>query len=496
MTYALGIDVGTEGTKVLAIDRDGNIAYRAYSSYTFDVPQAGWTEQDPAVWWDALVTCLRDLWLQGLQASDVKGIGIAGQMHSSVLLDADGQVVRKSILWNDTRTKRICDEVLHSIGASTYQSETCNSLLPGFTLGKILWVRENEPETYERIGSVLMPKDYINYRLTGRLSADVSDASGTGVFDVRCRQWHDDLIGRLGLVRSWFPPVHESGDVIGAVSEAVASATGLQSGTPVVAGAADNAAAALGMGIVTTNRGLVSVGTSGVALACFTTPPDEAAAARQNPTLHVFCHAVPNLWYGMGVTLSAGASLRWFRDGLGAGSNYDELMAEAALVEAGSQGMTFFPFLTGERTPYNSDKLRGGFLGLSLQHKRGHFARSVIEGVAYSLRDCVELISGVAPDVKEMLLTGGVTNSPLWSQVLSDVLGTPLVLETYSEGAGYGAGLLAGAASGFWSDVTDVVRQGADRRRYLPSANRDRYNDGYHEYKRQADALLALATLA
>ncbi|UOF91090.1 xylulokinase [Fodinisporobacter ferrooxydans] len=490
MAYVLGVDVGTEGTKVIVIDQKGDIVQKAYRSYAFETPQSGWTEQDPDIWWQAFVACLQELWRQGIQPSEVAGIGVAGQMHSSVLLNRQGQVIRKAILWNDVRTKNICEQTLQSIGASRYQGETCNSLLPGFTLGKLLWIKEQEPEIFQQIDKVLMPKDFINFKLTNLYSADVSDASGTGVFDVRNRTWNKGLIGELDLPMHWFPDVYESGEIAGEVAPEAAEITGLPAGTAVIAGTADNAGAAVGMGIVTKERGLVSIGTSGVVLACLDTPPTYEEAIRQNPTLHVFCHGVPNMWYGMGVTLSAGASLRWFRDSLGHGDSYDALMMQAGTVDAGSNGLLYLPFLNGERTPYNSDKIRAGFLGMNLQHQGAHFARSVIEGVSYSLRDCLELIRLLPNQVQEFVVTGGVAKSELWLQVLCDVLATSLRTVGYAEGAAYGAGILAGVAQGFWGAVGEVFQEDFLKRSFAPSEQSRHYQEGFEQYKRLIQALL------
>ncbi len=524
MQYALGADIGTEGTKVLVIDERGRIVKRTYSSYTFDVPKSGWAEQNPEIWWNAFRSCLGDLWAQGISSTNIVAVGAAGQMHSSVLLDETGEAVMNSILWNDTRTKAVCDQTLRSVGQERYQTLTCNSLLPGFTLGKLLWVRTHAPEVYERIRHILMPKDFINHRLTGRWTADVSDASGTGIFDVRERRWQSSLMTELDLPQAWFPPVFESGAIIGSVTPAASDATGLRTGTAVIAGAADNAAAAVGMGIVDVGRGLISIGTSGVILSCLEEAPSPHKAATQNPTLHVFCHAIPEMWYAMGVTLAAGASLRWFRDSMGHGASYDSLMDAAAQSEPGSNGLIYLPFLAGERTPYNSDQLRAGFIGIDLQHKPAHFVRSVLEGVAYSLRDCLEVVQSLnqnVDNVDEFVVTGGVVNSPLWLQILSDVLDRPLAVRSYSEGAAYGAAALAGLSQGFWTHIDDLVKDQSGLAKDQPGLANDQsalarnqtdpsnersgveklvpspgvavYREGYKRYKAYAQSFLHLA---
>lgn len=487
--FVVGVDVGTEGTKVAAVDESGTVRYKAYRSYSFDVVQSGWTEQDPALWWNALCAGLHDLWAQGLSPHDVRAIGVAGQMHSSVILDAKGAVIRKSILWNDVRTKTECDTLLARIGQAHFQGETCNSLLPGFTLGKLLWLRDHEPTSYAKIAHVLMPKDYVNYRLTSVFSADVTDASGTGLFDVRRRTWHTALMQEIGIPATWFPNVHESRDVIGEVSSEAAASTGLMPGTVVVAGAADNAAAAVGTGITDVTRGLVSVGTSGVVLACLTKAPSYEEAAAQNPTLHVFCHAIPDTWYAMGVTLAAGASLRWFRDALCQGESYDRLMDEASHSSAGSDGLMYLPFLAGERTPHNSESIRGAFLGAHLGHGRGHFARSVIEGVSYSLRDCLELIRAIPSETQELVLTGGAVNSALWSQVIADVLDIPILLQGSSEGAAYGAAILAAMSQG-WNVSAQAAPATGHASSLLPEPH---VAEAYRHYYAQYQSAVPLA---
>jgi xylulokinase len=495
MPYLLGVDIGTEGTKVVVVDEKGHIVTKAYQSYSFDVPQSGWAEQDPIVWWEALKNCLNELWDKGVNSHDIIAMGVAGQMHSSVLLDHQGEVVIKSILWNDGRTKEICDQALLAVGKEKYQAQTCNSLLPGFTLGKLLWIKENLPIAYQRIEHVLMPKDYINYRLTQRYTSDVTDASGTGVFDVRERCWNDEIISKFGLPRTWFPEVFESGSVIGSISMRASEETGLQTTTLVIAGAADNAAAAVGMGIVSTKRGLVSIGTSGVILCCLDQPPSPEQSAAQNPTLHVFCHAISGMWYAMGVTLAAGASLKWFRDSLGDGQSYDSLMAEAAKIECGSDGLFYLPFLMGERTPYNSDRIRAAFLGVHMGHRHGHFVKSVIEGVAYSLKDCFDVVRSVTDCVEEFTVTGGVINSSEWLHVLADVLDASLTVPDYSEGAALGVAMLSGMTMGWQTNPHNEVAGSDAMHKIGQSDNRVVYEEKYLQYKALAASLLATSLM-
>lgn len=490
MSFVLGVDIGTEGTKLVVVDDKGRIIEKCQVTYVFDVPQSGWTEQDPVIWWNAFLHGLSMLWEKGISASDISCVGIAGQMHSAVILDKGGNAIRKSILWNDTRTKQICDEVLQKFGSEWYQAETCNSLLPGFTLGKLLWIKEHEPELFRKIDKVCMPKDYINYRLTGIYSTDVSDASGTGVFDVRHRQWHTDLMSMLGLPISWFPDVFESTKVVGHVTANAAMLTGLQAGMPIVAGAADNAASAIGLGIINAQKGLVSVGTSGVVLSCLEHPPTMEESMLQNPTLHIFCHALPDLWYGMGVTLSAGASLRWFKDTFSSVHSYEDLMSEAKNVQAGSDGLIYLPFLTGERTPLNSDAVRAGFMGIGLQHQKSHFIRAVIEGVTFSLRDCLDCIEQINISVNEFTVTGGIVKSDLWLQTLCDIFEKPLMAQQYSQGAAYGAGLLAGLTVGFWNDIEEVFQKSSHSRQFIPSIHTAKYREVRKLYQIYTNHLL------
>lgn len=492
MNLLIGADVGTEGTKVIAVDGSGHIRASAYHTYQFQVPRSGWTEQDPSVWWNAVVKGLQSLWEQGIQAKDIKGVGIGGQMHSSVCLDSKGECVYPSILWNDTRTKSICDEVLRTVGAETYQRETGNSLLPGFTLGKLLWMKENQPVVFSKISSVLMPKDYINFQLTGELSADVTDASGTGVFNVRERTWNTRLMDELGISSSWFPHAYESQDIVGRITPEAASRTGLLEGTPVVAGAGDNPAAAIGLGVVEDGHGMISVGTSGVVFCPLTQAPTADVAAKQNPTLHVFCHAQPGLWYGMGVTLAAGASLRWYRDAFADGNrSYDDLMHLAQQVPAGSDGLLYFPYLTGERTPLNSDVVRGGFLGVDMVHREAHFVRSVAEGVSYSLRDCLELIRPLSDGLADMTVTGGIVHSPIWLQILTDVIHQGIRVPDNATGAAYGAALLAGVGAGMWTNPAQIASNAtAFPVECTPSEDAQTYRRQYGVYETLAKRLV------
>lgn len=360
----LGIDVGSGGTKAILLDKEGKPVQSAEISYSFDVPQEGWTEHDPEQWWEACISAIKKLF-EIHDPSTVEAIGISGQMHSSVFLNEKGGVIRKAILWNDQRTEQECKDVLTQIGEEKFRSLTMNTLFPGFTLPKIIWLKNNEPEHYNRIATVFMPKDYINYKLTGKRATEVTDASGTGVFDVYHRQWNQIIMDKLGLNPEWFPPVFESTDIIGSLQSSVAKATGLKEGTPVVAGAADNAAAAVGNGVFDEGNGLISVGTSGVVLMPIKNKPEKEFLLKTNPSLHIFCHALPNTWYAMGVTLTAGESLKWFRQAFEVKEDFGQMLEQVENVEAGSNGLIFTPYLSGERTPHNDSNARGIFYGMN-----------------------------------------------------------------------------------------------------------------------------------
>jgi xylulokinase len=384
-------------------------------------------------------------------------------MHGLVLLDADGEVLRPAILWNDQRTGQQCTEITAWAGGlKRLLGVTGNAVLPGFTAPKIVWVRQNEPAVYDRVEHVLLPKDYIRYRLTGEFATEVSDASGTSLLDVGNRRWSATMAGLLAIPMGWLPDCYESHVVSGEISEAAAQATGLAAGTPVVGGGGDQAAQAVGSGIV--NPGIISVtsGTSGVVFAYADTYAPEPEGR-----LHVFCHAVPGAWHAMGVMLSAGGAFRWFRDALGAAEKeqaaasgkdpYDLLTAQAENVPPGAEGLLFLPYLTGERCPYPDPNARGAFVGLTLRHGKGHMVRSVLEGVSFGLRDSLELIKGLGVPIEQVRASGGGAASPLWRQIQADIFGTELVLVSVTEGAAFGAALLAGVGAGVYKDVREGV---------------------------------------
>jgi xylulokinase len=450
MAYVLGLDVSTTATKALVLDEAGAVVGSAATAYPFETPRPLWSEQDPALWWDGAARSIRAaLGASGVDPAAIAGVGLTGQMHGLVLLDAAGAVLRPAILWNDGRTARECDAIRERVGAERLLAVTGNDALTGFTAPKILWVRAHEPDVYARTRHVLLPKDYVRYRLTGAFAVDCADAAGTLLLDLQRRTWSEEVCAALDVPMGWLPRVYEGPEVTGAITEAAAAATGLRAGTPVVAGGGDQAAGAVGVGAV--REGVVSLvlGTSGVVFATTDEPCFEPEGR-----LHAFCHAVPGRWHLMGVMLSAAGSLRWYRDTLAPGVAYDALFEEAAAVAPGSDGLLFLPYLTGERTPHPDPLARGAFVGLTVRHTRGHLTRAVLEGVAFGLREGSDLMraSGLSR-VAEVRVSGGGARSALWRQILADVLGTPLATVTSAEGAAHGAALLAGVGTGLWPDV-------------------------------------------
>lgn len=460
----LGIDVSTTGAKALVIDTTGMVIASATEEYPLYTPRPQWSEQDPADWWRATQTAIqRVLAAPGVSADAISGIGLTGQMHGLVLLDRDGMVLRPAILWNDQRTGPQCAEITAWAGGlAKVIALTGNAVLPGFTAPKLIWVREHEPAIYDRIAHVLLPKDYIRYRLTGEFATEVSDASGTSLFDVGNRRWSATMAGLLGVPMGWLPPCTESDVVSARVSPTAAAATGLRPGIPVVGGGGDQAAQAVGSGIV--RPGVISVtsGTSGVVFA-----HQERYAAEPEGRLHVFCHAARGAWHAMGVMLSAGGAFRWFRDALGQAEKalgaglgrdpYDLLTDQAAETPAGAEGLLFLPYLTGERCPYPDPNARGAFVGLTLRHGKGHLVRAVLEGVAFGLRDSLELIRGLGVPITQVRASGGGARSALWRQIQADVFGTELVQVNVTEGAAFGAALLAGVGAGVYRDVREAT---------------------------------------
>ena len=436
------------------MDASGNVVASGTEEHQpFASPQPGWAEQDPRDWWRACGTAVKKaLQKSAIRAEGIPCIGFSGQMHGAVLLDAQGEVVRPALIWCDQRTEKQSRELSEIFGVDRLIQLTCNPPLTNFTLTKILWVRENEPQLWSRVRHIMLPKDYVRFRLTGDRAIDVADASGTLLLDVAKRAWSAEVLAGTGLEKTFLPALYESAEICGKLSAEGADATGLKIGTPVVAGAGDQAAGAVGMGIVRAGVVSATIGTSGVVFAATDRP-----AMDPQGRLHTFCHAAPNRWHLMGVTQAAGLSLRWLRDQLGVPSEgYEELTAEAAQVPAGAGGVLWAPYLMGERTPHLDPDVRGALVGLAASHHRGHMVRAVMEGVAFSLRETLTIFDELNVPVSSIRLGGGGARSPLWRQIQADVYGRPVETVVVDEGAAFGAAVLAGIGAGIWRDVDEA----------------------------------------
>ena len=455
MAYFLGIDTSTTGSKALIIDDRGEVIAVASSPHTLQTPRPLWSEQDPREWWEAVSSSIRSVLEQvGIRGEEIGAVGLTGQMHGLVLLDEAGNVLRPAILWNDQRTQSQCDEIHARIGKEKFIQITGNVALTGFTAPKILWVKENEPEVYAKAKHVLLPKDYIRYKLTGEYAMDKADGAGTVLFDLKSRDWSDEVLSALDIPRPWMPRTFEGPEFTGHVSEEAASFTGLLVGTPVAAGGGDQAAQAVGVGAVEPGIVGLTVGTSGVVFA--TTP---SALIEAEGRLHAFCHAVPGLWHFMGVMLSAAGSLQWYRDTLAPDISFDDLLKEAETIPAGSEGLQFLPYLSGERTPHPDPLARGGFIGLTIRHRRAHMTRAVLEGVSFGLKDSFTLIQNAGLGaITQVRASGGGTKGALWRQILASALEAELVTVNTTEGAAYGAAILAGVGAGVWANVSSACK--------------------------------------
>ncbi|HVN16988.1 MAG TPA: xylulokinase [Anaerolineales bacterium] len=454
-TLFLGIDVSTTATKALLVDESGNVVAVASSSHTLQTPKPLWSEQNPREWWDAASASIRSaLGKAGVSGERVAAVGLTGQMHGLVLIDEAGEVLRPAILWNDQRTQGQCDEIHQRIGKEKFIRITGNVALTGFTAPKILWVKENEPEVYAKAKHVLLPKDYVRYKLTGEFAMDKADGAGTVLFDLKSRDWSDEVLSALDIPRAWMPRTFEGPEFTGRITAEAAAATGLKVGTPVAAGGGDQAAQAVGVGAVEPGVVALTVGTSGVIFAT-----TSSALIEPEGRLHAFCHAVPGRWHFMGVMLSAAGSLQWYRDTLAPNMSFDDLLHEAESVPAGSEGMQFLPYLSGERTPYPDPLARGAFIGLTLRHGRGHLTRAVLEGVSFGLKDSFTLIQNAGlGTISQVRASGGGTKGALWRQILASVLEAELVTVNTTEGAAFGAALLAGVGAGAWSSVESACK--------------------------------------
>jgi xylulokinase len=491
--YFLGIDVGTGGTRALVMDGEGRVIVSATEEHkAFASPEIGWAEQDPGDWWRACGVAVRKALAEGnLRGDQIACVGLSGQMHGAVLLDGEGSVVRPALIWCDIRTEKQGRDLTALIGRERLIQLTCNPALANFTLTKCLWVRENEPENWSRVRSLLLPKDYVRFQLAGERATDVADASGTLLLDVARRRWSKEMLGFAQMDESLLPALYESPEICGRVSAAGAAATGLKPGTPVVAGAGDQAAGSIGMGVVSPGTVSATIGTSGVVLAATDSP-----ALDPGGRLHTFCHGVPGRWMVMGVTQAAGLSLRWFRDQFGIRTegrveSYENLMAEAARVPSGCDGLLWAPYLMGERTPHLDPNARGAWIGLTASHTRAHLIRSILEGVAFSLRDTFSIFGEINVPVKTIRVGGGGARSPLWRQIQADVYEREVETVEAEEGAAYGAAILAGVGAGTWSSVDEacmaVVRLAG--RTAQNSKNAQVMEEGYASYRRMYSAI-------
>jgi xylulokinase len=454
VAYLLGIDVSTTGNKALLVSTDparaGQVVGVAVTENPISTPRPLWSEQDPQDWWDGVQRAIHQVLAEtGVSGEEVAGIGLTGQMHGLVLLDKQGDVLRPAILWNDQRTGPQCTWITEKVGLDNLLAWTGSPALTGFTAPKVLWVRENEPGIYARAAHILLPKDYIRLKLTGEYATDMAGASGMSLLDLEKRDWSREMLDALDIPREWLPPTHEGPEITGTVSSEAARATGLAVGTPVVGGGGDQAAGAVGVGAVRAGVVGLVLGTSGVVFA-----PTDRPLVEKHGRLQAHCHAVPGRWHLMGVMLSAAGSLRWYRDTVAPGVSYDDLLLPAANVPIGSEGLVFLPYLTGERAPYPDPGARGAFIGLTVRHGIPHMTRSVLEGVAFGLRGSMELIKDAGlGQIEQVRVSGGGAQSALWRQILADVLDSELVTVNTTEGAAYGAALLAGVGVGTWATV-------------------------------------------
>lgn len=453
MNY-LGIDVGTGGSRAVLIDAEGNLIASATAEHkAFASPEIGWAEQSPDDWWRACVASIRQV-LSKAKADEIGAIGFSGQMHGAVLLDQADKVLRPALLWCDQRTEKQCAEITEKIGAGHLIELVSNPAITGFTLPKLLWVRENEPEIWAHVTSILLPKDYIRLKLSGERASDVTDSSGTLLFDVQNRKWSGAMLNALGINDSLLPKVYESIEITGVVSDSAARETGLKAGTKITAGAGDNAAGAIGMGIVKAGMLSATIGTSGVVFAVTETPKIDLEGR-----IHTLCHAIPDRWHNTGVTQGAGLSLKWFRENFGEGANYSALTNEAAKIRAGAEGVIWLPYLMGERTPHLDANARAAFVGLTASHGKAHLARAVLEGVAFSLRDSIEIFKELGAPIEKIRLGGGGARSALWRQIQADVYGQSVEILEVDEGAAFGAAILAGVSDGAWHSVDEACEK-------------------------------------
>lgn len=492
MGFFMGIDLGTSSVKCILVDEHGIVKDETSTEYPLLQPKPGWAEQHPEDWWQGTIACIRDLLAKsGIAKQDIHAIGLSGQMHGSVFLDADLQVIRPALLWCDQRTAEECDWIERTIGKQELGRLTGNKTLTGFTAPKAVWLRNHEPEHYARVRHLILPKDYIRLQLTGELGMDVADASGTLLLDVANRRWSTEVCRQLALPFEWLPPLYESTDIAGAVSESAAQLLGLAPGTVVAAGGGDQACGAVGVGVVKNGIASVALGTSGVVFV-----HDDHYVADPEYRLHSFCHGVPGKWHRMGVMLAAGASLQWWKNHLADTERreaeaskcdvYDLLMTEAQAAPAGSEGLLFLPYLSGERTPHPDPKARGGFIGLTLRHTKSHMIRAILEGITFGLKDSLQLIEQSNVQLSELRVNGGGAKSPYWRQMMADIFGYPVVTVNSTEGPAYGAAVMAASAY-LKTDAAELCDQWIHIvHRHEPETEAfNKYADMYDIYKDQ-----------
>jgi xylulokinase len=496
-SYLLGVDLGTGGTKAILFDDKGTIIAECSEDYPLYQPQNGWAEQDADDWIRAGFNTIRSvLQKSGINAGDIAGIGISGQMHGLVMLDGEGKVIRRSLIWCDQRTVKECEEITSRVGAKRLVDITANPALTGFTASKILWVRNNEPEVYKACRHILLPKDYLRYRLTGEFATEVSDASGMQLLDIPQRRWSEEVLKALDIDINLLAKVYESPEVSGYISAEAASITGLKAGTPVVGGAGDNAAAAVGTGVVSDGKAFVTIGTSGVLFA-----HSDNIMIDPKGRVHTFCCAVPGAWHVMGVTQAAGLSYKWAKTNLYTGKSNKELDRLAEAVPLGANRLLFLPYLMGERTPHLDADCRGAFIGLSAMHGRDDMLRAVMEGVMYSQRDSLEILKEMNIPVTEVYNCGGGAKSPFWRQMLCDVFALPVKTVKCTEGPALGAAILAAVGTGLYPTVAEGCKAMVNDDIYHKPdmANHEKYGKYYslytELYPRLKDSYIRLAKL-
>ncbi len=497
MKYAIGVDIGTSGTKSVLFDETGRVMASATVEYPLYQEKNGYAEQDPADWYNASIETIKKIISESdVLADDITGVGLSGQMHGLVMLDENNDVIRKSIIWCDQRTAAECEEITERVGADRLIEITANPALTGFTASKILWVRNNEPENYSKCRHILLPKDYVRFMLTGEYATEVSDASGMQLLDVPNRCWSDEVLEKLDIDKALLAKVYESVEITGYITEEAAKLTGLKAGTPVVGGAGDNAAAAVGTGIVSDGKAFTTIGTSGVVFAHTSTVQIDPKGR-----VHTFCCAVPGCWHIMGVTQAAGLSLKWLRDnfcreemleaekqGI---SEYYLMDKEAEQISIGSDKLIYLPYLMGERTPHLDPDIRGMFFGLSAIHTKSHFIRAVMEGVAFSLRDCKNIISEMGTDISDMMACGGGGTSPLWRSMLADLYSCPVKTVSCKEGPALGVAILAFVGTGVYNTVEEAceVMIKTDKTQIPDSERSAEYEKFYQIYTKLYDSV-------